>query len=136
MTNLNFFFYGTLMTREGRDSYMAGLAEPVGVAQLEDAELYNVGAFPAYLPGEGTITGELWRALGEDTLPALTHLLDRIEGYDEGNPAQSMYHRVTVTLADGTVAQTYRWNGRKDYLRRIPGDDWKRYLGWERFAPR
>jgi gamma-glutamylcyclotransferase (GGCT)/AIG2-like uncharacterized protein YtfP len=134
MTNLNFFFYGTLMNKEGRDSYLHGLAEPVRPAQLPDAELYNVGAFPAYLPGEGTITGELWTAVSEDTMPALLHLLDRIEGYDEGNLASSMYHRVTVTLADGTVAQTYRWNGRRDYLRRIPGDDWKRYLDGEEAA--
>lgn len=127
MTNLNFFFYGTLMTKEGRDSYMRGLAEPVGVAQLPNAELYDVGFFPAMLPGEGTITGELWRAADEDALPALLQMLDSIEGYDELAPEHSMYHRVTVTLADGTVAQTYRWNGRRDYLRRIPGDDWKRY---------
>lgn len=129
MTNPNFFFYGTLMSKEGRDSYMRGLAECRSVAQLPDAELYDVGCFPAYLPGEGTITGELWCAVSEDAMPELLRLLDQIEGYRPDDPLGSMYLREEVTLADGTVAQTYRWNGRRDYLRRIPGDDWKRYTG-------
>lgn len=126
MTNLNFFFYGTLMNRSGRDSYLTGLAEPVRIAQVEGHALYNVGAFPAMLPGDGTVTGELWTAASEDALPALLEMLDSIEGYRADAPERSMYLRQEVTLTDGTVAQTYIWNdlyGRP--LPRIEGDDWK-----------
>lgn len=136
MTRL-MFFYGTLM--KGTDSIRSSVPEHLGMrfvgkAQLRgDLHAVYSGAFPAYMEGEGTITGEVWE-LPDDpaAVQACYSRLDSIEGYREDRPETSMYLRVERPLLDdgeGRTVQTYLWNHGRDGLTPIPGGDW---LAFER----
>lgn len=126
------FFYGTLMSRGTRGGYLSGYAEPTGPGTIEGL-LYIVGggAFPAYLPGEGTIVGEVWQPLGGSdserirNMDAALMIADQIEGYDPGG-SWSMYVRESVLLGDGRRAWTYRWNSGPEGLDGpVPSGSWE-----------
>ncbi len=69
-------------------------------ATLPNARLYDMGAYPAAVPGEGQVLGELL-ILEASALP----LLDRIEGH----PHFYRRGRVTVTTADGPQEAWVYW---------------------------
>lgn len=137
-----FFFYGTLMSEEGRAGALAGLARPVANA-LCRGDLFAVhgGAFPAMLDGDGVVVGEMWEALDESLVPQILARLDSIEGYREDHPEASMYLRVERTLlAPQQLVWTYVWNtaptrgyDRMSGLSRIDSGDfrlWKDESRW------
>src|SRR4051812_42734321 len=135
MPATRFFFYGTLMSREGRGSAIDQLAHPVSPALLR-GDLYSVhGSFPAYVEGHGLIVGELWEANDESDVPAILPRLDAIEGYCEQRPETSMYLRVERALVapQDTVVYTYLWNGDPSRLEKIPRGDWREYSSMHRW---
>ncbi len=95
------FFYGTLMTgfnrrlRIGIDSKL----RYVGRGSIK-AILFDLGIYPAAVPGEGRVWGELFETDEPDLVLAG---LDSIEGYRPADPEHSLYTRVQspVTLEDG-----------------------------------
>jgi gamma-glutamylcyclotransferase (GGCT)/AIG2-like uncharacterized protein YtfP len=122
---LRLFFYGTLMSREGRGGFLpADAVRSIRPAAIR-GDLYDVGWFPAYLPGDGIVVGEVWEIEpgSEDEVLAIT---DSIESYRPDAPERSMYVRETVRTLDGEEVQAYRWNGLYGMLRaRIWSGDWR-----------
>jgi len=51
---------------------------------LEDAELYDLGAYPGMILGRGTVVGE-WTTVSPETLI----MLDKIEGYHSSLAAKN-----------------------------------------------
>ncbi len=124
------FVYGTLMAGDDRGGVLRDRAVLVGEATIS-GDLYDVGWFPALVPttGERRVTGEVWE-IPDWSVESTISLLDRIEGYREGDPF-SMYVRrpVNALLADGreVVAETYEWNGSTADMARIVGGSWRSY---------
>lgn len=87
-----FFVYGTL--RQG-----GALAHlwPTAPLSVEPAfihgELYDLGRYPALLPGEDMIAGELW-TFSPGEMPAVLERIDRVEGY--ANAPNDLYRREVV----------------------------------------
>jgi gamma-glutamylcyclotransferase (GGCT)/AIG2-like uncharacterized protein YtfP len=127
MTRL--FFYGTLMSDGSRGHALRGLAVPVGPATIT-GDLYDVGCFPALVPGGGRVVGEVWEVLPGCEVEALDQT-DGIEGFDQFAPARSLYIRrpVRARLADGslTVVEVYEWNRSTRGMIRIADGDWRSY---------
>ncbi len=101
------FVYGTLRPPAGGSSPILSFNYPKIVpfllnerpAALSGADLYDLGSFPAAIPGEGTIIGVLL-----ELDPAAFELLDPLEGHPE------MYRRERVrvrTEADEVEAWIY-----------------------------
>jgi gamma-glutamylcyclotransferase (GGCT)/AIG2-like uncharacterized protein YtfP len=124
------FFYGTLMTgfnrrlRIGVDSKL----RYVGRGSIE-AILFDLGIYPAAVPGEGRVWGELFETDEPDLVLAG---LDSIEGYRPGDPEHSLYTRVEspVTLEDGRTlpAWVYFYNAPLGQASQIPSGDYLRHL--------
>jgi gamma-glutamylcyclotransferase (GGCT)/AIG2-like uncharacterized protein YtfP len=101
------FFYGTLMTgfnrrlRIGVDSKL----RYVGRGSIQ-AILFDLGIYPAAVPGDGHVWGELFET---DEPELVLAGLDSIEGYRPGDPEHSLYTRVQspVTLVDGRTLQAW-----------------------------
>jgi gamma-glutamylcyclotransferase (GGCT)/AIG2-like uncharacterized protein YtfP len=124
------FFYGTLMTgfnrrlRIGVDSKL----RYVGRGSIK-AILFDLGIYPAAVPGEGRVWGELF----ETNEPELVLAgLDSIEGYRPGDPEHSLYTRVqsSVTLEDGRTLQAwvYFYNAPLGQAAQILSGDYLQYL--------
>ena len=114
------FVYGTLMKGEANEHYLEN-STCMGPAVLEGHDMYNVGWYPAIIPGDGMVVGELYRVPLKD-IPAI----DMLEG--EG----TLYTKKceTVTCADGKTyfALFYVYNGDCSGLERIPA--WNREYVW------
>jgi gamma-glutamylcyclotransferase (GGCT)/AIG2-like uncharacterized protein YtfP len=124
------FFYGTLMTgfnrrlRIGIDSKL----RYVGRGSIK-AILFDLGIYPAAVPGEGRVWGELFETDEPDLVLAG---LDSIEGYRPSDPEHSLYTRVQspVTLEDGHTesAWVYFYNAPLGQASQIPSGDYLRHL--------
>jgi gamma-glutamylcyclotransferase (GGCT)/AIG2-like uncharacterized protein YtfP len=74
-----FFVYGTLKKDQLRGKLWP--RTPVSnVPALIQADLYDLGPYPAALRGDGWVLGELWQFRLED-MPITIEVLDRIEGF-------------------------------------------------------
>lgn len=105
------FVYGTLMKGEANEHYLED-SVCLGPATIEGYDMYNAGWFPAIVPGDSLIVGELYRVPLRD-IPAI----DMLEG--EG----SLYTKrcETVTIGRKTIfALVYIYNGDCSNLERIP----------------
>lgn len=113
----NVFVYGTLMRGEANHANYLCSDWCRGKATVSGFEMYDIGAFPGIVPGEGTVPGELYE-VGYETLKKLDHL----EG--EGN----LYIRRSVPVAtsagDRTFAWAYIYNDDIDGREMIPA--WRR----------
>ena len=118
------FVYGTLMSGEGNHGYLDG-STCLGKAFIEGYDMYNVGWYPAIVPGDSLVIGELYQVPIED-IPSI----DALEG--EG----SLYAKrcETVTYADGktTFALVYVYLRDVSSLERIPawGEDYVWYVSY------
>ena len=108
------FVYGTLMEGMGNDRIIWDFPRKHERVQVEGYDMYNVGGFPALVHGTGKYFGELI-TFGETVDRSdLYHRMDRLEGYDQSHPNQSLYIRepITVYKEDGESIETevYIWN--------------------------
>jgi gamma-glutamylcyclotransferase (GGCT)/AIG2-like uncharacterized protein YtfP len=134
MTRL-LFFYGTLMKGDSRGAIgeRHGL-RLVGPGKLR-GDLYSVGdSFPAAMPGDGVILGEVWEAPDDAILRGALHVTDSIEGYRESDPESSMYLREIHPLLDDEQSReviVYRWNRGVQFgmrgLHKIESGSWAEY---------
>ena len=90
------FVYGTLMAGESNHWWLKG-AEFLGSDELEDAQLFNLGAYPMLLHGDGMVVGELYQ-ISLQTV----QLLDQLEGHPD------YFQRNWVTLKSGRAALVYQ----------------------------
>ncbi len=90
------FAYGTLMRGFALHGLVEGRAEYVGPGRIE-AQLFDLGLFPAAVPAHGTVVGEVYR-IAEAGLWAV---LDSAE--------RPQYHRgeVTVRMPRGGAAPAF-----------------------------
>ncbi len=120
------FVYGTLLKGMSRAHSLAS-ATFCGLGTIK-ASLYDLGAYPGIVEGDGTVYGELY-----DVDATTLKTLDDIEGYFQNNPRLSLYLRteVEVTLfndATTETAYTYLYNSRHlDNYVYIESGDYRRY---------
>jgi gamma-glutamylcyclotransferase (GGCT)/AIG2-like uncharacterized protein YtfP len=124
------FFYGTLMTPFHRTARL----------QIDDfivfrgrgtiaAALFDLGIYPAAVPGDGRVCGEVYQMRH----PAVVlHALDELEGYRASDPETSLYMRnlTPVTTEEGEVVEAwaYFYNAPLGRAERIPSGDYLEYL--------
>lgn len=94
-----FFVYGTLKKGQLRGGLWPRSPLSIRPAILQ-AELYDLGPYPAAVEGSGWILGELWQFREED-MPITIEVLDRIEGY-EALGENNEYFRVAAQSLSGT----------------------------------
>lgn len=109
-----FFVYGTLKAGGRFGKEFDSIRTTAIPAVVSGFDLYSVKAtgglrFPAAVPGNGRIIGEL-HEYPEEIVDAVLKRMDLIEGYDETFHKGSLYIRKTtkVTLIDdGTTENAY-----------------------------
>lgn len=94
--SVKLFVYGTLMAGESNHWWLKG-AEFLGSDELENAQLFNIGAYPMLFHGDGIVVGELYQV----SLQTM-QLLDRLEGHPD------YFQRDWVTLRSGSSALVYQ----------------------------
>ena len=91
--------------------------------------LYDRGAYPAFLPGEGMVRGELYAIIDPTTLLSL---VDGIEGYrpDDFDGSQYVRRAVRVMPPRGPAvpAWLYVFNGRVEEGAWIPSGDYAAHV--------
>ena len=112
------FVYGTLMNGESNHHYLKS-SECLGPAVLEGYDMYDVGWYPAIVPGNGHAIGELYRVPIED-VPSI----DRLEG--EGTLYAKRCETVTDCEGNKSFALVYVYLRDVSSLERIPA--WKDYV--------
>jgi gamma-glutamylcyclotransferase (GGCT)/AIG2-like uncharacterized protein YtfP len=119
------FVYGGLMRGFDLQHHMAG-ATFVSSATAQ-GRLYDVGAYPGMIEGDGTVRGELYRF--SDIAVAL-EVLDEVEEYDPLDAMGSAYVRVVRAVRlekDGSEspAWLYLYNRDVKGLPQIKSGDWR-----------
>lgn len=101
-----------------------------GVEFVQDIEfngdLFNVGAFPALVIGEGRVKGELFRIQEEDYERTMQRF-DGIEGYG-GRKEGDLYTRTLMNIPEVGLAWVYTWNGTVEGMDKIEDGDWYNYV--------
>ena len=108
------FVYGTLMTGENNHHFLEN-SKCLKKAAVEGYEMYNVGWYPAIVPGDSRILGELYE-VPEDDMPSI----DMLEG--EG----SLYIRKCEITTDKALTYIYEYAQDTEGLEKI--DSWKDYV--------
>ena len=109
------FVYGTLMNGEGNHHFLEN-STCLGKAAIEGYDMYNVGGFyPAIIPGNSRIIGELYE-VPENDMPSI----DMLEG--EG----SLYIRKCEITTGNELAYIYEYAQDTEGLEKI--DSWKEYI--------
>lgn len=117
-----FAVYGLL--RAGESGFARfGLADafaPLGPCTLP-GRLYDLGAYPALVDGDGAVAGELFELRDASVIADL----DAFEDYWPGDPARSRYERRRVRLiAPDRQAWVYVWIKGLETATLIPSGDW------------
>ncbi len=101
------FVYGTLKRGQVRES--AWPRRPLQIcAAVTLGVLVDLGRYPALLPGDGLVAGELW-CFNPSDLAATLEVLDAIEGHS-GSPDDLYVRReVECRTADGTSHRAYAY---------------------------
>jgi gamma-glutamylcyclotransferase (GGCT)/AIG2-like uncharacterized protein YtfP len=129
-TPIVYAVYGTLMEGQPNSWLVDGLGEFGPRVEIVDADLFDVGGFPALRIGSGTVKAQLWRPYPEWRDEALKRL-DQLEGCRPDG--HGMYVRRPLALADGTAATVYIWN-RPGQLAPILSGDWLAHRAAKRAA--
>lgn len=116
-SNRMVFVYGTLMSGEANHRYLED-GTCIGKAAIKGYDMYDVGWYPAIVPGDGLIVGELYRVSKFD-MPAI----DSLEG--EGSLYIKRCEWITLN-GDTHLAFVYIYNRDVSGLERIPA--WKEYV--------
>ncbi|MCA9186672.1 MAG: gamma-glutamylcyclotransferase family protein [Pirellulaceae bacterium] len=118
------FVYGTLKRGQCRERCWPRRPTRIELATIV-GQLYDLGHYPAWIPGEGRVEGELW-SFHEADLPATLRELDAIEGYAQ--KPTDLYRRVVIecTTFSGEEAWAFTYQyirtGRLDDRLQIPPD--------------
>jgi gamma-glutamylcyclotransferase (GGCT)/AIG2-like uncharacterized protein YtfP len=117
-----FVAYGSLLPGQGGEVERAAREKMQSLGPCEIAgEIYSRGEFPALVPGDGRVAGEIFRVSDNSVFP----LLDRLEHFDPQDRDDSLYRRRCVRIDDpGADAWVYYWNGPLAGLTRIEGSSW------------
>ena len=108
------FVYGTLMKGESNHLWLDN-ALFLGDDERENAQLFDLGAYPMMLSGKGIVRGELYHVPLKTVL-----LLDELEGHP------NYFHRDWLMLKSGTEALVYQ--GKKEIALEytlIPSGQWR-----------
>ena len=107
---------------------ISGMVEHVGPARVGGV-LHDLGAYPAYVAGEGDVVVDLYRVRDG----GLAEVLDPFEGFDPADPEGSHYVRERVDIRGRRVtAWIYRYNGTPPPASVVESGDWVRYLAEQR----
>ena len=105
------FVYGTLMRGENNHHFLEN-SKCLGMSAIEGYDMYNVGWFPAIIPGNGRVPGELYEVPENDMAS-----IDMLEG--EGN----LYIRKCEITRDHELAYIYEYAQDTEGLEKI--SSWK-----------
>ena len=109
------FTYGTLMNGESNHGFLSN-SEYLESTYVEGYDMYNVGFYPAIVPGDSEVIGELYEVPESDM-----DALDSLEG--EG----SLYIRKCELIPlNNRLAYIYVYNQDVSYLEKI--NSWKDYV--------
>lgn len=136
------FVYGSLLTGLHNHRLLAGVAQTISPATVDDIRLYAQGnAFPYALRQTGEVTkGEVVTVSAEDWLMTLVQL-DSLESYS-GPKADNHYNRVLadVTMEDGSTVEAWMYVASDDVARVVrkdlpivPNGDWRAWKQREAF---
>lgn len=117
--------YGTLRPGGGALQSL-GIAERmrwVGPCLLRGA-LYDLGEYPALLPGDNEVKADLFHAPDAETLA----ILDEWEEYTEGDNASLYLRKETALLSPALSAQIYWYNRSPMNAPKIDSGCW---LSWQ-----
>ena len=92
------FVYGTLKRNEERGDRWPRQPRRIVPARIR-ATLYDLGPYPAIVPGADWVVGERWE-LAINDMPATLRLLDTIEGYRQDGPDGDLYLRKVIPCHD------------------------------------
>lgn len=125
------FVYGTLRNGLGNYEWCLRGRTTKEIQGTIKGVMYSAGGFPAVVPGDERVVGELMY-IPDDIYKATMIDLDGLEGYDPNSPATNMYERVVteVTLENGekVKAYTYHWSmGEWGIHTHLAHGDWKKY---------
>ena len=91
---LPIFVYGTLQRGKERASLWPHPAERIEWAMVEGT-LYDLGPYPALVPGHFKVRGELWHLAPKHLAKTLT-VLDRVEGFSQ--PCTEIWYRREIVV--------------------------------------
>ena len=87
--------------------------------------LYDLGPYPALVPGAGQVLGELYEVAD----PGLFEELDWFESYDRGRETEPEYVRCLIPLIEPEVeAWVYMYDRDPGDSTRIESGDWRGHL--------
>ena len=115
--------YGTLLRRFERHGVLGVEEDLEFVTRTRlNGELYNLGAYPGAIPGDGIVCGELFRI----HRPGAIRRIDRYEGYNSDREEASLFvrRRVSLNVPTDETAWVYWYNGDVSEYERIPSGDW------------
>jgi len=130
---MRFFFYGTLQVGNPNPA-IKDIHERLvllgpgritgGLVAMPDRD----GWFPALVPGDGDVTGQVFATARDFSVAALARL-DRYEEYDPASPETSWYRREERTLTSGEPVMVYCLNGPPpESAVVIPGGDFRAWI--------
>lgn len=118
--------YGSLRWTTGRLAELGVTddLEPLGRCRIP-GQLYDLGEFPGWLPGTGSVVGELYRLHRPEALA----ILDDYEAFWPADPAGSLFVREVVQLLEPErLAWVYRYNGVASREKAVASGDWLEHL--------
>ncbi|MFK7925284.1 MAG: gamma-glutamylcyclotransferase [Bacteroidia bacterium] len=101
------FFYGSLKQAYPTQDQLGIRTAIRFVSEVQtQGDLYDLGAYPAMVHGDGIVYGELYELADEQALP----ILDEYEGFDPDAPASSLYVRELLACGE-RLAWVYIFQG-------------------------
>lgn len=118
MTPKRFAVYGTLRKGYGNHRLLKNSKYLGTEKTTPNYEMYNVGWFPALVPGNESVVIEVYEVDDPHTMASL----DRLEGANRSNPERGMYRAETIETSHG-IADIYIWNSSVSGLKKIESGD-------------